>query len=133
MRSQNEVIHRIIVLDPQFHQVQCAFFGWFSFLVNRPRLTITEPVGWPENSKGLVINYVAPGGRPQNRKAFCASAPQDLRTPTPFLRVETCFVPPTPFSMAKTSSFLGKTTPTLFLSPLQHGLNFFAPTPFSFL
>ena len=56
--------------------------------------------------KGLVINYGKTG------KTF--SCP-----PPPPFKEWKLFVPP--FNMAKTSSYCVKTTPKLFVPPLQHG------------
>ena len=57
---------------------------------------------------------------PQARKIFWSS----------LTRGHAYFPSLPPYNMAKTSSYSVKTTPQLFVPPLQNGLNFFRP-PFS--
>ena len=85
------------------------------------------------DGKGLVINYGEGGATKwENRgpETFCAHPSRQgktFRAPPPFKEWKLYALP---YNMAKTSSYRVKTTPKLFVPPLQNSSNFFRP-PFS--
>ena len=96
------------------------------FLLSAPLLYF---VLWGHCTKGLVIIYGEVGERGWDNKTGKSRVRNFLRPPpsrqgktfrAPLLKSGHFLCPP-PSNMAKTSSYSVKTTPTLFVSHLQHG------------